>query len=69
MKEGWGPLCEFLGVQRPEGQGGSPHVNDSEAYVRSFRRARGWVGLKVVVRALVVFVPLVAVVWKWYRMA
>lgn len=37
--------------------------------MRCFRRARDWVGLKVVVRALVVLVPLVAVVWKWYGMA
>ncbi|CAD6589867.1 MAG: hypothetical protein ASARMPRED_004297 [Alectoria sarmentosa] len=31
VKEGWAPLCRFLGVERPEGA--FPHVNDSEAYI------------------------------------
>lgn len=64
VKEGWGPLCGFLGVERPVGA--FPHVNDAEAYVRSFRRARDWVILRVVGRALMVLVPLMAVVYAWY---
>jgi sulfotransferase family protein len=34
VKEGWGPLCEFLGVEVPERP--FPHLNDTEAF-------RGWV--------------------------
>lgn len=64
VEEGWGPLCGFLGVERPVGA--FPHVNDAEAYVRSFRRARDWVVLRVVGRALMVLVPLLAVVYAWY---
>ncbi len=63
-EEGWGPLCEFLGVDRPGG--GFPHVNDSEAYVRGFRRARDWVILRVVGRALLVLGPLFAVLYAWF---
>lgn len=64
VEEGWGPLCEFLGVDRPVG--GFPHVNDSEAYVRGFRRARDWVILRVVGRALLVLGPLFAVLYAWF---
>lgn len=64
VKEGWGPLCGFLGFERPKG--GFPHVNDSEAYVRSFRRARDWVILRVIAKALMVFVPLVVVMYIWH---
>lgn len=66
VAEGWGPLCGFLGVERPVG--GFPHVNDSEAYVRGFRRARDWVICRVVGKGLVVLVPLMAVVWALYAM-
>ena len=34
VKEGWGPLCEFLGVEAPDRP--FPHLNDTEAF-------RGWV--------------------------
>src|SRR5829696_4238961 len=34
VKEGWGPLCDFLGVEVPERP--FPHLNDTEAF-------RGWV--------------------------
>ena len=64
VDEGWGPLCEFLGVERPGGK--FPHVNDSEAYVRGFRRARNRVVGRVVGKGLVVVVALVAVVCAWY---
>ena len=63
VKEGWGPLCGFLGVERPVGVA-FPNVNDSEAYVRSFRRARNWVILRVLMKGLLVLGPLVvALVW------
>ena len=67
-EEGWGPLCEFLGRERPVGVR-FPRVNERGGYVRGFRRARDWVVLKVVVRGLVVVgVPLVAVLWAWWVM-
>jgi hypothetical protein len=34
VKQGWGPLCDFLGVEVPDKP--FPHLNDGEAY-------RGWV--------------------------
>ena len=36
MKEGWGPLCEFLGVGVPEDEP-FPHLNDTEAFRRRVR--------------------------------
>ena len=33
LKDGWGPLCEFLGKKVPEGEA-FPHVNDTETFVR-----------------------------------
>lgn len=66
VREGWGPLCKFLGKQRPEA--GFPYVKDKEAYVEIFRRARNWVILRVVVRVLLVLVPLSAVIVAWLIM-
>lgn len=31
VKEGWGPLCEFLGVEAPEGEP-FPHLNDTRIF-------------------------------------
>ncbi len=33
--QGWGPLCDFLGVERPEGEA-FPHLNDSEWLRRNY---------------------------------
>ena len=38
MKEGWGPLCSFLGVPVPEGKP-FPHLNDAEQFRSRIRRA------------------------------
>ena len=64
VTEGWGPLCGFLGMERPVGE--FPHVNDSEAYLRSFGQARNWVIFRVVGRALLVLGPLLAVLYAWF---
>ena len=64
VKEGWGSLCGFLGVDRPVGVL-FPNVNDKEAYVRSFRRARDCVILRVVGKGLLVMGPVVLVVLAW----
>ena len=37
VREGWGPLCDFLGVAVPEGKP-FPHLNDIEAFRRMIRR-------------------------------
>jgi hypothetical protein len=36
--EGWGPLCEFLGVEVPDEP--FPHLNDSEVFRGRIRRIR-----------------------------
>ena len=65
VAEGWGPLCRFLGVGVSGGEA-FPHVNDAEAYVKSFRRARDRVVFRVVMRGLVLLIPLAAMFWAWY---
>ena len=38
VREGWDPLCGFLGVLRPDRE--FPNVNDRESMQRRFRLAR-----------------------------
>jgi hypothetical protein len=38
VKEGWGPLCEFLGVEVPDKP--FPHLNDAEVFRGRIRRIR-----------------------------
>lgn len=38
VRDGWGPLCDFLGVLRPAGP--FPQVNDRASMLRRFRRIR-----------------------------
>jgi hypothetical protein len=38
VRDGWGPLCEFLGVLEPAGE--FPRVNDRESMLRRFRIIR-----------------------------
>ena len=61
MKEGWGPLCSFLGVPVPEGKP-FPHLNDAEEFRSRIRRAA------FVVRAVacsVVGAVALIVAWSW----
>jgi Sulfotransferase domain len=64
-KDGWGPLCEFLGVEQPEGE--FPRVNETKAFddrinvlmklkvLRALRVAAPWVlALGVVAAAVIV---------------
>jgi hypothetical protein len=37
VKEGWEPLCEFLGVEAPKDEP-FPHLNDTDAFRRRVRR-------------------------------
>jgi Sulfotransferase domain len=39
VKDGWGPLCDFLGVAVPEGRP-FPHLNDAETFRKRIRRRR-----------------------------
>jgi len=39
VKQGWGPLCEFLGVAAPEGEP-FPHLNEAEVFRARIRRMR-----------------------------
>jgi hypothetical protein len=65
VKEGWGPLCAFLGVPVPEGKP-FPHLNDTEEFRARIRRGSRMVrtvaltlaGLAAVVLALLVLVVL-----------
>ena len=38
VKQGWGPLCEFLGVARPRDEP-FPHLNEGEQFPKLMRRA------------------------------
>jgi hypothetical protein len=38
VSEGWGPLCEFLGVEVPDKP--FPHLNDAEVFRERIRRIR-----------------------------
>jgi Sulfotransferase domain len=59
VKEGWGPLCSFLGVPVPEGKP-FPHLNDAEQFRSGIRRA------EFVVRAVAYSVlAVVALVLGW----
>ena len=40
VKEGWGPLCEFLGVPEPEGS--FPHLNDAALMRRGTQTVRAF---------------------------
>lgn len=68
VKEGWGPLCEFLGEERPEGVE-FPSNNDAEAFVR-IHVFMWWLGVGRMVWGVAVRVaPVVGVgaaVW-WRR--
>ena len=37
VKQGWGPLCEFLGVEEPAGKP-FPHLNDTKSFLGQVRR-------------------------------
>jgi len=39
VREGWGPLCQFLGIEAPEGEP-FPRLNDAETFTRRIRLAR-----------------------------
>jgi hypothetical protein len=36
VKEGWEPLCDFLGIETPKGEP-FPHLNDTDLFQRMVR--------------------------------
>ena len=44
VKEGWKPLCEFLGVEIPDAKP-FPHLNDSEAFKQMVQQRRAQIDL------------------------
>lgn len=68
VREGWEPLCKFLGEERIWED--FPHVNDKKAYVTIFRKARNMVIYRVVANWLFVWapfwIPLVGLMYMWW---
>jgi len=67
VKDGWQPLCEFLGTPVPEGE--IPAMNDSEAFVKGLSLLRNVVIVKVIVKYLLYSAATVgaALAWVKYR--
>jgi hypothetical protein len=63
VREGWGPLCEFLGVEVPDQP--FPHLNDSEVFKERIRRIR--VLTSVVLTLGVSLAGLVLLRFRWLR--
>ncbi|MFV8755340.1 sulfotransferase family protein [Nannocystaceae bacterium ST9] len=52
VKDGWAPLCAFLGVPAPDEP--FPHLNDTAEFQRNIRRLRGvWIGVRVFVLVVI----------------
>ena len=61
VKEGWGPLCEFLEKEMPGGE--FPRRNDKDAYAENIRLLKKEM-MGVMVRNMVlVFGAMLAVLW------
>merc|ERR1711904_698066 len=56
VKEGWGPLCKFLGKQQPEGD--FPRVNERDRFANEMKAMRrvDFVGKFIVAPALLALV-------------
>ena len=63
-KQGWGPLCEFLGKEVPEEA--YPRTNDTASFNETFNLARNrliWARIK---KAFVVLSPITVAAWYLY---
>jgi len=67
VKDGWQPLCEFLGTPVPEGE--IPAMNDSKAFVKGLSLLRNVVIVKVIAKYLLYSAATVGagVAWVKYR--
>ena len=59
VKEGWGPLCAFLGVPVPEGKP-FPHLNDAEEF-----RAKILRGARILTTVAYAVLGLAALIMSW----
>lgn len=67
VKEGWEPLCEFLGFEEPEWE--FPRVNDRvefNRYQEDFKRQQDWVVLKNAMPYVTAFVAALGAGWYTY---
>ncbi|KAF7186310.1 hypothetical protein HII31_12385 [Pseudocercospora fuligena] len=67
VQDGWGPLCEFLGVPVPEGE--FPRINDARQFIVA-HRVMWWLAFgKMVVKtsAVPAALSVMAVAWYWTR--
>ena len=65
VKDGWQPLCEFLGTPVPEGE--IPAMNDAEAFVKGLSLLRNVVIVKVVARYLLYSAATAGAVLAWVK--
>lgn len=73
VKDGWGPLCRFLGREDEVPDRPFPHVNEGD-FITRFHFIIFWVRVIAVVRNWVVWgiVPTIlagAISWLWFRTA
>lgn len=66
VKEGWEPLCQFLGVPVPPEP--FPHVNDTREFQGHIRRMQYFVYGTPIVLAVVVFLVVYAIYWVLTRL-
>jgi Sulfotransferase domain len=68
VKQGWGPLCEFLGVEKPEGE--FPRVNERDvfvAYQGKFVSGLNWVVAKNIAKCVAGSAGLWLGIWYIWR--
>ena len=65
VKQGWTPLCEFLGVNPPDSP--MPRLNESEYFRRNTRKIHALLLLGAVIHLAKYMVPVVAaaVIWRY----
>lgn len=66
VKEGWGPLCAFLGVPVPEGEP-FPHVNDAQSFQRMIQERFAGMAVRAAGMLLVAVGIIAALVWLAWR--
>ncbi|KAL3427274.1 nad dependent epimerase [Phlyctema vagabunda] len=62
VKEGWEPLCKFLGKDVPEAS--FPRVNDTLSWRKDFKTGEAWTKVKRIGTATVVVSAAAGIMWK-----
>ena len=67
VKEGWEPLCRFLGKEVPVGEA-FPNVNDSKYFVKAHADLWAYAVFHMLKNLVIgsVVVGVVAAAWSWY---